>query len=145
MSGKKFLDQIRQLSLNIQVTNERIRLYGLMSTSIPSPSCDKNSVKTLPSKEAEFVKWVLEKIILENKIKELEEKLLKVKCEATICLEQLSCEIYKNLLIMRYYDFENWVYIANRLNVATSTIYRWHSEALAEFHRIYKNRELKVV
>lgn len=145
MSGKKFLDQIRQLSINITVTNERIRLYGLMATSIPSPSCDKKAVKTLPSKDAEFVKWVLEKIILENKIKELEDKLLKVKCEATICLEQLNNEMYKNLLIMRYYDFRNWTYIANHLNVANSTIYRWHSEALAEFHKIYKERELKVV
>lgn len=145
MSGKKFLDQIRQLSLHIRCAEARKELYGQMATSIPSPSFDKNVAKTSPRKDAEFVKWVMEKIILESKIKELEEKLLKVKREATICLEQLNSEIYKNLLIMRYYDFENWAYIANRLNVATSTIYRWHAEALAEFHRIYKERELKVV
>lgn len=141
MNSKEYLNQIRKMTMKIKSMKLRSEEYGNISTSLKSPEYDKDKIQCQPSKEPMFVKWVHLKIDLEEKTKALEERLSQIKEQTMSFIERMSNDKYKELLIYRYFKFMSWNQIGRKLYGSSSTIFRWHTESLAEFDKFHEEWE----
>jgi RNA polymerase sigma factor (sigma-70 family) len=80
--------------------------------------------------EAPFVKWLIKKAEVDEVIDSLQKEETRLKIEIMQVIEKLENEDYKNVLIMRYLDTQTWEKIAENLYCSTSTVKRWHKNAV---------------
>lgn len=133
MTSKEYLEQIGKLEHKIKCMKFRSQEYDRLSMSLPSQDFTRDRVQTTPNLEAPFVKWIMKKVDLDNRIEEEEKKLEVLKGEALMKIESLDSEDYKNLLILKYIQFKTFDEIANMLFISIATVKRWHIKALENF------------
>ena len=130
MTAKEYLSQIRKLEYKISRMKLRSEEYELLSHSLPGQNFDGVRVDGTRNLEAPFVKWIMKKCDLDQEIKVLEEKLVNLKAEVLLCIENLDNEDYKNVLVLHYLNGLPWEDIADKLYVCRAKVFNWHIQAL---------------
>ena len=130
MTAKEYLSQIRKLEYKISRMKLRSEEYELLSHSLPGQNFDGVRVDGTRNLEAPFVKWIMKKFDLDQEIRVLEEKLVNLKAEVLLCIENLDNEDYKNVLVLHYLNGLPWEDIADKLYVCRATVFNWHRQAL---------------
>lgn len=130
MTNKEYLSQVYHLELKIKQLQLRSEEFERLSNTVPSSNYDGIRVDGTHNQEAPYVKWIVKKSEVDNKIADLKKELERLKVEILQVIEKMENEDYKNLLIMRYLDTQTWEKIAENLYCSTSTAKRWHKNAL---------------
>lgn len=141
MTAKKYLNQIRWLTIEIESRREtllRIReeTYGLTSgMNGPVVDTSGNSSKTERAaiKLQEAAERLEKTIIRREKLRE--------KIEADI--GKLTDPAERSVLILRYIELLSWDEIGERMNYARRTAQRIHGRALGSIERILKEEREK--
>lgn len=132
MTAKDYLSQVQKLEYKIGRMKLRAEEYERLSLSLPSQNYDGVRVDGTRNLDAPFVKWLMKKCDLEQEIRALEERLVNLKAEIMLCIESISNEDYKSVLVLHYIENIGWRDIAERLYVSEATIFRWHRQGLNE-------------
>lgn len=132
MTAKDYLSQVQKLEYKIGRMKLRAEEYERLSLSLPSQNYDGVRVDGTRNLDAPFVKWLMKKCDLEQEIRALEERLVNLKAEIMLCIESISNEDYKSVLVLHYIENIGWREIAERLYVSEATIFRWHRQGLNE-------------
>lgn len=80
---------------------------------------------------APFVKSIMKKDEIDRKTKEFRSDLDTLKAEALLKIEELENEDYKNVLVLRYFQFMTWDDIASKLYVVRRTVLRVSREGIS--------------
>lgn len=132
MTAKDYLSQVQKLEYKIGRMKLRAEEYERLSLSLPGQNYDGVRVDGTRNLDAPFVKWLMKKCDLEQEIRALEERLVNLKAEIMLCIESISNEDYKSVLVLHYIENIGWREIAERLYVSEATIFRWHRQGLNE-------------
>lgn len=132
MTAKDYLSQVQKLEYKIGRMKLRAEEYERLSLSLPSQNYDGVRVDGTRNLDAPFVKWLMKKCDLEQEVRALEERLVNLKAEIMLCIESISNEDYKSVLMLHYIENIGWREIAERLYVSEATIFRWHRQGLNE-------------
>ena len=132
MTAKDYLSQVQKLEYKIGRMKLRAEEYERLSLSLPGQNYDGVRVDGTRNLDAPFVKWLMKKCDLEQEIRVLEERLVNLKAEIMLCIESISNEDYKSVLVLHYIENIGWRDIAERLYVSEATIFRWHRQGLNE-------------
>lgn len=132
MTAKDYLSQVQKLEYKIGRMKLRAEEYERLSLSLPGQNYDGVRVDGTRNLDAPFVKWLMKKCDLEQEIRALEERLVNLKAEIMLCIESISNEDYKSVLVLHYIENIGWRDIAERLYVSEATIFRWHRQGLNE-------------
>lgn len=131
MTNKEYLSQVYLLELKIKKLKVRSEEFERLSNTVPGSNYDGIRVDGTHNQEAPYVKWIVKKSEVDNKIVTLQKELERLKVEILEVIENLENEDHKNVLIMRYLDIQTWEKIAEKLYCSTSTVKRWHGQALS--------------
>lgn len=131
MTNKEYLSQVYLLELKIKKLKVRSEEFERLSNTVPGSNYDGIRVDGTYNQEAPYVKWIVKKSEVDNKIVTLQKELERLKVEILEVIENLENEDHKNVLIMRYLDIQTWEKIAEKLYCSTSTVKRWHGQALS--------------
>ena len=126
MTNKEYLSQVYHLELKIKQFKVRSEEFERLSNTVPSSNYDGIRVDGTHNQEALYVKWIVKKSEVDNKIADLKKELERLKVEILQVIEKLENEDHKNVLIMRYLDTQTWEKIAENLYCSISTVKRWH-------------------
>lgn len=131
MTTEEYLNQVYKLDHKIKLMKMRSEEYDRLSLSIPGPSYGEK-IGSNPNRnlEAPFMKWLIKKDEIDREIVKLEDKLKSIKAEIAMKIEDLPSEELKNLAIMRYFKYMNWMEIAKKLYVSKATVYRLRDKVL---------------
>ncbi len=77
-----------------------------------------------------FIELLFKKDELEHEIPKLEKELIKAKKETTSLINKLNNELYKTILISRYFNKKTWDDICLNIPASKSTIKRYHDRAI---------------
>jgi len=130
MTNKEYLSQVYHLELKIKQLQLRSEEFERLSNTVPSSNYDGIRVDGTHNQEAPYVKWIVKKSEVDNKIADLKKELEKLKVEILQVIEKLENEDHKNVLIMRYLDTQTWEKIAENLYCSISTVKRWHEKSV---------------
>ena len=130
MTSKEYLSQVYHLEQRIKQLKLRSEEFERLSFTVPGSNYDRIRVDGTHNQEAPYVKWIVKKSEVDGKIAFLQKDLDRLKEEILQVIEKLDNEDYKNVLIMRYLDTLTWEEIADKLYCSSSTVKRWHKEAL---------------
>lgn len=130
MTNKEYLSQVYHLELKIKQLKVRSEEFERLSNTVPGSNYDGIRVDGTHNQEAPYVKWIVKKSEVDIKIATLQKELERLKVEILEVIENLENEDHKNVLIMRYLDIQTWEKIAEKLYCSTSTVKRWHGQAL---------------
>lgn len=131
MTNKEYLSQVYRLELKIKQLKVRSEEFERLSNTVPGSNYDGIRVDGTHNQEAPYVKWIVKKSEVDIKIATLQKELERLKVEILEVIENLENEDHKNVLIMRYLDIQTWEKIAEKLYCSTSTVKRWHGQALS--------------
>ena len=131
MTTEEYLNQVYKLDNKIKLMKMRSEEYDRLSLSIPGPNYANDMPRNLNRNlDAPFLKWIIKKDEIDREIAVLEEKLKALKAEIAMKIEELPSEELKNLAIMRYFKYMNWMEIANNLYVSKATVYRLRDKVI---------------
>ena len=139
MKAKKYLNQIRWLTIEIESRKEELKkireeVYGITSAKDgPRVDGSENSSKT----EAAAIKLQEATARLVNTIAEREK--VRVEIEETINRVEEPAE--RSLLLLKYRELLTWDEIAERIHYTARTAQRIHGRALQSIERILANKE----
>lgn len=130
MTNKDYLSQVYHLELKIKQLMLRSKEFERLSFTVPGSNYYGIRVDGTHNQEAPYVKWIVKKSEVDNKIANLKKELERLKVEILQVIEKMENEDYKNVLIMRYLNSLTWEKIAERLYCSSSTVKRWHNNAV---------------
>ena len=130
------LEQIRQMFFKIQMQQELIDYYDLMSNTLGG--CDFSSERIDKSRnlDAPFVKWIYKKIDAEKQLKDMEVELQNKISEAGKILSQLSNKNLSTVLTLRYCCNLSWSQIAEKAHYSVSSVRRYYKKAVEELENL---------
>lgn len=102
-----------------------------MANAIPGQNFDQEIVDHTRNLDAPFVKWIYKKIEAEEKLKELYVELDRCQNLIIKAIDELECDDYKSVLMMKYISFKSWSQIADELYCSIATVRRWHDKAVS--------------
>jgi DNA-directed RNA polymerase specialized sigma subunit len=132
MTSKEYLSQVYHLELKIKQLKIRSKEFERLSNTVPGSNYDGVRVDGTRNQEAPYVKWIVKKSEVDNKIATLQKDVERLKVEILQVIEKLENEDHKNVLIMRYLDTQTWEKIAESLYCSISTVKRWHFAAISK-------------
>lgn len=130
MTNKEYLSQLYHLEKKIRQLKLRSDEFERLSLTVPGSNFYAVRVDGTRNSEAPFVKWLIKKAEVDEVIDSLQKEETRLKIEIMQVIEKLENEDYKNVLIMRYLDTQTWEKIAENLYCSTSTVKRWHKNAV---------------
>lgn len=130
MQAKQYLKQAYRCNEMLKSNLEEIENLRAMSTSIASPDLTKERVSGTPSQEARFVNAVNKLVDLEKIVDEEMVRLLDLKADIRMTINQV--EDVKGVLVLRYryLDFMTWESLCDRMGYSLRQIHRIHEAAL---------------
>lgn len=134
----KILGEIKELRRRIKCELEMVRYYDAMASLIPGPVYGEENIHHERSTRAPFEKWIGKKLDMEMQIKEDEMKLKALIDEATIMLEGIGDLRYRCILLYRDVLGLDYSETSKRMEIARSTAYRFHAEAIAHIESASK-------
>lgn len=134
----KILGEIKDLRRRIKGELEMVSYYDAMASLIPGPVYGEENVNHERSNKAPFEKWIGKKLDMERKVEEDETKLKALIDEATIMLEGIGDLRYRYILLYRDVLGLDYSETSKRMEIARSTAYRFHAEAIAHIESASK-------
>ena len=131
MDKKEYLSRYHNLQLRIGKKKEYIAFCRERADSIPGPSYGEK-IGSNPNRntEAPFEKWIIRALDAEHELKDLEEKVIKLKVEIEDKIAELhDCDL-ERILVYRYIDWLAWSDIAKLMYYSVATLKRKHDEAI---------------
>ncbi|MBM7453820.1 DNA-binding NarL/FixJ family response regulator [Acholeplasma morum] len=132
MNVKEYLSRYQETKDKIEKLEQIVAEYIRLANTIPGINFDQVRIDGTKSLQAPFEKWILRALDDEILIESLKKDLPKIKCEILASIDCLDVEEERKLLIFRYIDCLSWKDIAEKLFVSSSTLKRWHSDALSK-------------
>ena len=140
MTTREYLDKIRKLSIMIEAKlDERYKIMSLACrVTVPT---DGERVKN--TSDPDRLSNVVEKLIkCENEIDKLIERTIKKRNEIIGLIDTMENPQSYGVLTYRYVQFLSDKEIADKMNVAVSSVYKIQKIALIEFEEKYGPRYL---
>jgi hypothetical protein len=132
MNVKEYLSRYQETKDKIEKLEQIVAEYIRLANTIPGINFDQVRIDGTKSLQAPFEKWILRALDDEILIESLKKDLPNIKCEILASIDGLDVEEEKKLLIFRYIDCLSWKDIAEKLFVSSSTLKRWHNDALSK-------------
>ena len=132
MNVKEYLSRYHETKVKIEKLEQIVAEYIRLANSIPGINFDQVRIDGTKSLQAPFEKWIIRALDDEILIESLKKELPKIKCEILASIDGLDVEVQRKLLIFRYIDCLSWKEIAEKLFVSSSTLKRWHNDALSK-------------
>jgi len=132
MNVKEYLSRYQETKDKIEKLEQIVAEYIRLANTIPGINFDQVRIDGTKSLQAPFEKWILRALDDEILIESLKKDLPKIKCEILASIDGLDVEEERKLLIFRYIDCLSWKDIAEKLFVSSSTLKRWHNDALSK-------------
>lgn len=126
----ELLDEIKRLREKIKHQKEAIEFYDARAKAIPGPIYDEERVDRTPSGKSYFENPILKKLDVEKSMKENIDMLTIVINEASLKLEDLENINHRYVILYRDILGKTFDEVSNLMNLAKSSIYRIHNEAL---------------
>ena len=134
----KILGEIKDLRRRIEGELEMVRYYDAMASLIPGPVYGEENIHHERSTKAPFEKWIGKKLDTERKAEEDETKLKALIDEAIMMLEGIGDLRYRYILLYRDVLGLDYSETSKRMEIARSTAYRFHAEAIAHIESASK-------
>lgn len=132
MTAKEYLKQAYRLHERIDAHIAELEELRDMSTRIQGVSFEEHFSSTRNT-DAPFVKLIGKIMDMESRINSEIDRLVDLKAEMDMVIEQVEDIEERLLLRYRYLDNMTWDDIATRLSVSSRTVHRIHSAALQNF------------
>lgn len=132
MNVKEYLSRYHETKVKIKELEQIVAEYIRLANSIPGINFDQVRIDGTKSLQAPFEKWIIRALDDEILIESLKKDLPIIKCEILALIDGLDVEVQRKLLIFRYIDCLSWKEIAEKLFVSSSTLKRWHNDALSK-------------
>ena len=134
MTGKEYMDEIRQIRWEIRLLQEQILRDTVLASHVKAIRYDIDRVQTSPS--GDQMTNIVSSIVVETeelyaKIKRLQEKENEARAYLLLLPEELE-----RVLALHYMDGKRWDEIANEMNYADKYIYEVRSRALDELTKV---------
>lgn len=126
----ELLDEIKRLREKIKHQKEAIEFYDARAKAIPGPIYDEERVDRTPSGKSYFENPILKKLDAEKSMKENIDMLTIVINEASLKLEDLENINHRYVILYRDILGKTFDEVSSLMNLAKSSIYRIHNEAL---------------
>lgn len=126
----ELLDEIKRLREKIKHQKEAIEFYDARAKAIPGPIYDEERVDRTPSGKSYFENPILKKLDVEKSMKENIDMLTIVINEASLKLEDLENINHRYVILYRDILGKTFDEVSSLMNLAKSSIYRIHNEAL---------------
>jgi len=138
MTAKEYLKQAIDIDKLKESKKKQIKhLYGELSGTGISYSHDKIKTSGHKDKIAAMVAAIGD---LQNLLILDVTKLLRLKYDITIMIDQIESANLRWILFERYINFKEWRDIMQDCNMSEATIHRHHSNALNEFSKILMSK-----
>ena len=132
----KILCEIKELRRRIKCELEMVRYYDAMASLIPGPVYGEENIHHERSTRAPFEKWIGKKLDMERQVEEDEIRLKALIDEATMMLEGIGDIRYRYILLYRDVLGLDYLETSKRMEIARSTAYRFHAEAIAHIESL---------
>ena len=132
----KILGEIKDLRRRIKGELEMVRYYDVMANLIPGPVYGEENINHERSTRAPFEKWIGKKLDMERKVEEDEIRLKALIDEATMMLDGIGDIRYRYILLYRDVLGLDYLETSKRMEIARSTAYRFHAEAIAHIESL---------
>ena len=132
----KILSEIKELRRRIEGELEMVSYYDAMASLIPGPVYGEENIHHERSNKAPFEKWIGKKLDMERKVEEDEIRLKDLIDEATMMLEGIRDLRYRCILLYRDVLGLDYSETSKRMEIARSTAYRFHAEAIAHIESL---------
>ena len=132
------LREIKELRRRIKGEVEMVSYYDAMANLIPGPVYGEENIRHERSTKAPFEKWIGKKLDMERKVEEDEIRLKALIDEATMMLEGIGDLRYRYILLYRDVLGLDYLETSKRMEIARSTAYRFHAEAIAHIESLSK-------
>ncbi len=126
----ELLDEIKRLKMKIKHQKEAIEFYDARSRAIPGPIYDEERVDRTPSGKAYFENPILKKLDVEKSMEENIDKLNELINKACLKLENLENINHRYVILYRDILGKTFDEVSSLMNLAKSSVYRIHNEAL---------------
>lgn len=128
---KEYLNQIKNIDEILQCNQEELRSLRELSTSITGSSTD--SVKVMSSKndtEAKYASVIHQIAEMEEAISKSVEESIMLKMEVRNTIMRLKNPTHRLVLLHKYVHGLTWLEICDKMEIAETTAYKYHSLAL---------------
>lgn len=122
----------KEILYKIALYNELEKVYSSSRESYKEKENNPNKNVKSP-----FIEILFKKDELEHEIPKLEEKLVKVKEEASLLINKLNNEVYELILYGRYFNKNTWDEISFNVSASKATVKRYHDKALKNLDRFF--------
>ena len=136
MTAKKYLQQLRVLSIKIRQREEQIRELRSIAMCSGSLSCEGERVQTSIAGD-KLSENVTKYVDLQAEIKQMIESYTQEQNKIISQIQSLEDSRYIEILYKRYVEFKSFELIAVELNYEYSWVTRIHNQALEEFEQMF--------
>ena len=139
MTGKEYMEQIRNVRREIRLLEEQILRDTVYASNVKAIRYDVDRVQTSP--EGDRMADILSEIVrAEDKLREKIQTLMKQEDEARSYLVLLR-EEQERVLVLHYFRGLKWEDVAEQTYYSLSRIYEIKNEALNELTHILNGRD----
>lgn len=132
MTAREYLSQVSELDALINAKLSEISRLRLSAESISAVKYDGEKVQTSENSSMRIIDKIMD---LERTINEEINTLIDLKVEVRDSINKVYHPRFITILIDKYINGFTLEQIAERMNVAPKTVYRWHGTALQLFRK----------
>lgn len=132
MTAREYLAQVSELDALINAKLSEISRLRLSAESISAVKYDGEKVQSSEKSSMRIIDRIID---LEHTINDEIDTLIKLKAEVRDSINKVYHPRFITILIDKYINGFTLEQIAERMNVAPKTVYRWHGTALQLFRK----------